>query len=121
MAEHMNDILDAYSVHIYWNYWDIPRMEFRLRDVRRIVTALEGEARKPTYITELGVRGITDMPAIRRASQASGPDGTPLARTNISAFQQLWFDLVGAARFRRLGQVGCVLGQVRLTTPRRTS
>jgi hypothetical protein len=20
MADHMNDILDAYSVHIYWNY-----------------------------------------------------------------------------------------------------
>ena len=33
MAEHMNDIVDAYSVHIYWNYWDIPRMEIRLRDV----------------------------------------------------------------------------------------
>ena len=38
MAHNMNDILDAYSVHIYWNYWDIPRMEFRLKDVRRIVT-----------------------------------------------------------------------------------
>ena len=24
MAENMNDVLDAYSVHIYWNYWDIP-------------------------------------------------------------------------------------------------
>ena len=45
MAEHMRDVLDAYSVHIYWNYWDIPRMEFRLRDVRRIVSALEGDAR----------------------------------------------------------------------------
>ena len=35
MAHNMNDILDAYSVHIYWNYWDTPRMEFRLRDVRQ--------------------------------------------------------------------------------------
>ena len=24
MAENMNDVLDAYSVHIYWNYWDTP-------------------------------------------------------------------------------------------------
>ncbi len=63
MAENMNDVLDAYSVHIYWNYWDIPRMELRLRDVREIVTteAPDG-ARKPTYIMEFGVRGIANIP-----------------------------------------------------------
>ena len=96
MAEHMSDVLDAYSVHIYWNYWEIPRMEFRLRDVRRIVTALAGEARKPTYITELGVRGITDMPGNPAPQPGLWADGTPFARTNISAFQMLWFDLVAA-------------------------
>ena len=104
MAEHMNDVLDAYSVHIYWNYWDIPRMEFRLRDVRRIVTALEGEASKPTYITEMGVRGITDMPGNPTPQPGLWADGTPLARTNISAFQMLWFDLVAA----QLGYSGSV-------------
>ena len=104
MAERMSDVLDAYSVHIYWNYWDIPRMEFRLRDVRRIVTALEGEARKPTYITEMGVRGIVDMPGNPAPQPGLWADGTPFARTNISAFQMLWFDLVAA----QLGYSGSV-------------
>ena len=104
MAEHMSDVLDAYSVHIYWNYWDIPRMEFRLRDVRRIVTALDGEARKPTFITEMGVRGITDMPGNPAPQPGLWADGTPFARTNISAFQMLWFDLVAA----QLGYSGSV-------------
>ena len=96
LAERMSDVLDAYSVHIYWNYWDIPRMEFRLRDVRRIVAALEGEARKPTYITEMGVRGIIDMPGNPVPQPGLWADGTPLARTNIMGFQLLWFDLVAA-------------------------
>jgi hypothetical protein len=104
MAEHMSDVLDAYSVHIYWNYWDIPRMEFRLRDVRRIVTALEGDALKPTYITEMGVRGIIDMPGNPSPQPGLWADGTPMARTNISAFQMLWFDLVAA----QLGYYGSV-------------
>jgi hypothetical protein len=105
MAEHMSDVLDAYSVHIYWNYWDIPRMEFRLRDVRRIVTALEGDARKPLYVTEMGVRGILNLPDKPTAPQPGyWQDGTPLARTNISAFQMLWFDVAAA----QLGYTGSV-------------
>ena len=115
MAEHMSDVLDAYSVHIYWNYWDIPRMEFRLRDVRRIVTALDGEARKPTFITEMGVRGI-----IGHARQ-SGPPARPVGRRHAvrpDEHLRLSDALVRprrrATRLLRLGQVGRVLGQVRL-------
>jgi hypothetical protein len=96
MAENMNDILDAYSVHIYWNYWDIPRMEFRLRDVRRIVTeVLPADARKPTYITEFGVRGLRNLPG-KTEPPGYWPDGTQLSRTNVAAFQQLWFNVVSA-------------------------
>jgi hypothetical protein len=96
MAEHMSDIVDAYSVHIYWNYWDIPRMEFRLKDVRQIVTEeLPESARKPTYITEFGVRGLRNLPG---KGEAPGywEDGTQITRTNIAAFQQLWFMLESA-------------------------
>jgi hypothetical protein len=97
MADHMNDILDAYSVHIYWNYWDIPRMEFRLKDVRQIVTEeLPEEARKPVYITEFGVRGIKDFPGKPVLPPGYWEDGTQIARTNIAAFQQLWFNLESA-------------------------
>jgi hypothetical protein len=105
MAEHMNDIVDAYSVHIYWNYWDIPRMEFRLKDVRKIVTEeLPEHARKPTYITEFGVRGIANVPGKPVIPPGYWQDGTQLARTNIAAFQQLSFSLVSA----QLGFTGAV-------------
>jgi hypothetical protein len=97
MAANMNDVLDAYSVHVYWNYWDIPRMEFRLKDVRKIVTEeLPPEARKPTFITEFGVRGIQSIPGKPVLQPGYWQDGTQLSRTNIAAFQQLWFNLVSA-------------------------
>jgi hypothetical protein len=104
MAEHMSDVLDAYSVHIYWNYWDIARMEFRLRDVRRLVDGLGPAAQKPLYVTEFGVRGILNFPGKPSYQPGYWQDGTPLARTNIAAFQQLWFDLVSA----QLGYAGAV-------------
>jgi hypothetical protein len=105
MAENMNDVLDAYSVHIYWNYWDIPRMELRLRSVREIVTSeLPKNARKPVFITEFGVRGIQNIPGQPAVQPGYWQDGTPLSRTNIVAFQHLWFDLVSA----QLGFSGAV-------------
>lgn len=97
MADNMNDILDAYSVHIYWQYWDIPRMEFRLRDVRKIVTEeLPADARKPTYIMEFGVRGLGTALGKPPFQFAYWEDGTEMRRTNIAAFQQLWFNVVAA-------------------------
>jgi hypothetical protein len=84
-------------VHIYWNYWDIPRMEYRLRDVRKIVAEeLPPEARKPTFITEFGVRGLQNLPGKPNVAPWYWADGTPMARTNIAAFQQLWFNLESA-------------------------
>jgi hypothetical protein len=104
MAAEMNDVLDAYSVHIYWNYWDIEQMEHRLRDVREIVAdELPADARKPLYVTEFGVRGILNLPGKPSAPQPGyWADGTPMARTNIAAFQQLWFNVVAA----QLGYAG---------------
>jgi hypothetical protein len=105
MAQNMNDVLDAYSIHIYWNYWDVPRMEFRLKDVRKIVTEeLPENARKPTYITELGVRGIQNVPGKPVIQPGYWQDGTQLSRTNIAAFQQLWFNLASA----QMGFTGAV-------------
>ena len=103
MAEHMNDVLDSYSVHIYWNYWDTERMEFRLRSVRRVVGQLPAEAQKPVYITEFGVRGIRNLPG-KAEPPGSWEDGTQITRTNIAAFQQLWFNVASA----ELGYTGTV-------------
>ena len=105
IATHMNDVLDAYSVHIYWDYWDPGFMQTRLKDVRQIVTEeLPVEARKPTYITESGIRGIINMPGKPVTDPGYWQDGTPISRTNIAAFQQLWFDLASA----QLGFFGSV-------------
>ena len=97
IAAHMNDIVDAYSEHVYWNYWDTERMEFRLKDIHKLVTEeLPEEARKPTYITEFGVRGIQNFPGRPVVQPGYWEDGTPMGRTNIAAFQQLWFDVLSA-------------------------
>ncbi len=103
MAEHMNDIVDAYSVHIYWNYDNIPRMELRLRDVRAAVTGeLPVEARKPTYIMEFAVRGKDPFPDRPTPRHAYYEDGTEMRKTNVAAFQTLWFFLGSA----QLGYTG---------------
>ena len=103
MAEHMNDVLDAYSVHIYWQYFDIPRMEFRLKDVHRIITEeLPAAARKPTYIMEFAVRGINTAAGKPTKQFAYWEDGTEMRKTNVAAFQQLWFFLESA----QLGYTG---------------
>lgn len=105
IAANMNDILDAYSVHIYWDYWDPAFMQARLKDVRQIVTAeLPAEARKPTYITESGIRGIINLAGKPATDPGYWPDGTQISRTNIAGFQQLWFDLSSA----QLGFPGAV-------------
>jgi hypothetical protein len=96
MARNMNDILDAYSVHIYWNYWDIPRMEFRLKSVREVVQSLPADAQKPTYVMEFGVRGLRNLPG-KTDAPGYWEDGTQITRTNIAAFQQLWF-AIGSAQ-----------------------
>lgn len=96
LAAHLTDIAAAYSVHIYWDYWDTAKFQRRLADVQRIVRALPVAARKPVYVTEYGVRGIG------RPDPGSYRDGTPLKRSNIMAFQHAWFQIVAAG----LGYVG---------------
>ncbi len=103
MEHNMNDILDAYSVHIYWNYWDIPRMEFRLKDVHRIVTQeIAPAAQKPTYVMEFGVRGANSFAGKPTVTAAYWEDGTELRKTNVAGFQQLWFNIASA----QLGYTG---------------
>ena len=105
IAANMNDLFDAYSVHVYWDYWDTPFFkEKRLKDIRKIVTEeLPASARKPTYVMEFGVRGKS-FPGKPNVESGYWDDGTDIARTNVAAFQQLWFDLAAA----QLGFTGSV-------------
>jgi hypothetical protein len=97
IVDNMSSIVDAYSEHIYWNYWDLPRMEFRIKDVHHLFTEeLPPEARKPVYLIEYGVRGIQNFPGKPTLDPGYWADGTPISRTNVVAFQQLWFNIESA-------------------------
>jgi hypothetical protein len=89
MEHNMADIVDAYSIHIYWNaYSDIsatPKFEQRLATIAGVG--------KPFYVTEFGVRGNRPV-----GSHAPGilRDGTPVEKSNQAAFQHAWFQIAAA-------------------------
>jgi hypothetical protein len=98
MVAHMNDVLDGWSEHIYWN-WDQPqRMEERLKDVAHLTQQeLPAEARKPTFIMEFGVRGVTSCTGKPDLKFAYYPDGCQdLRRMPLGAFHKLAFVIASA-------------------------
>ena len=102
MAAHMGDILDAWSIHVYWDYWDTAKLVSRLTEVRRIYDSMMPSMRKPLYVTEYSVRGQRTFNGVTAGEPGFWQDGTPLARTTVMAFQHAWFDLLAA----RLGYMG---------------
>jgi hypothetical protein len=94
IADNMSDILDAYSEHIYW-WYDLPgRMEYRLRDTAQLVNReLPESERRPTYLMEFGIRGYTNCGNKPAFLNLYYSDCTEIWRTNIAAFQQLWFNV----------------------------
>ena len=94
MVDHMSDLLDAYSVHVYWDYWDTAKLESRLNEVKAIDLRTGS---KPLYVTEFGVRGVRS--AFGMAVPQPGLWGditTPMARTNVNAFQLAWFNILAS-------------------------
>jgi hypothetical protein len=101
MAQHMADILDAWSIHVFWDYWDTQKIVDRLTEVRAIWDAEPADQRKPLYVAEYGVRGLRTFSGVR-ADPGFWQDGTPISQTNVSAFQHAWFDVLSS----KLGYVG---------------
>jgi hypothetical protein len=101
MAQHMADILDAWSIHVFWSYWDTQKIVDRLTEVRAIWDAEPAGQRKPLYVSEYGVRGLPTFNGTR-ADPGFWSDGTPISQTNVSAFQHAWFDVLSS----KLGYVG---------------
>src|SRR6266542_2993956 len=101
MAQHMADILDAWSIHVFWDYWDTQKLQDRLYEVRAIWDAEPADQRKPLYVTEYGVRGLRSFNGVT-ADPGFWQDGTPMSQTNVSAFQHAWFDVLSS----KLGYVG---------------
>jgi hypothetical protein len=96
LAAHMADILDAYSIHVFWDYTDTQKLVDRLTEVRAIVDTLPENARKPVYVAEYGVRGLRTFNGAPQVDPGVWQDGTPITQTNISAFQHAWFDILAA-------------------------
>src|SRR6185312_5325716 len=113
MAQHMDDVLDGWSEHIYWTYNDAEYMISRLDGILAEMTTLksEGYNTKPLSITEYGVRGIKtvngqtimDVDPYRDGAltatlagyyQATDSTLTPISQTDIAAYQQAWFNMV---------------------------
>ena len=91
----MADLLDAWSIHVYWDYWNTRKLVTRLTDVRAIWDRLPRNRRKPLYVTEYGRPRKAGQPD---EGESGVPRGrrTPLRRTNINAFQHAWFSLLAA-------------------------
>jgi hypothetical protein len=104
MADHMSDILDAYSIHVFWDYWDTPKLQQRLTEVRAIVDSLPPAGRKPLYVTEYAVRGIRNYGGATLPEPGVFADGTPIRKANVNGFQHLWFDVLAT----KLGYRGTV-------------
>ncbi len=60
MQDNMADILDGYSVHVYWTNGDYKKLERRLTQLLELRKELE--IRLPLYVTEYGVRGANAGP-----------------------------------------------------------
>jgi hypothetical protein len=104
MADHMSDIVDAYSIHVFWDYWDTPKLQQRLTEVRAIVDSLPAAGRKPLYVTEYAVRGIRNYGGATLPEPGVFADGTPMRKANVNGFQHLWFDVLAT----KLGYRGTV-------------
>jgi hypothetical protein len=107
MSTQMNDLLDGWSEHIYWDYFDQGKITSRLQGILALVQAEKdaGNPVKPLFVTEYGVRGVktyngvalTDADPYQNgklvATQAGyyiNPDGTliPVNETTVAAWEQ---------------------------------
>jgi hypothetical protein len=94
MARNMGDLLDAWSVHVYWDFWEPDKIDERLlREVRSIYASIPEEQRRPLYITEFGIRGLGTFEGEPSDEPGYWPDGTPMSATNTAGFQQAWFNI----------------------------
>ena len=103
---HMGDLLDAWSVHVYWDFWEPDKIDERLlREVRTIFSAIPAATAATAVhhrVRRARPRGLRGR--ARASSRASGPTGRRCRATNAAAFQQAWFNI----RAAQLGYSGTV-------------
>ncbi len=79
MANHLNDVCDGWSVHMYWEYWDTDHIYNRLNSARLIIDKIAPDHRKPMHLTEFGVRGL----GFPKERPGHFVDGRPMLDTTV--------------------------------------
>ena len=92
MQRHMADVLDGYSIHVYWVLGDFRKFERRLEHLDEVVANLGIE--KPIYVTEFGVKATND-------GEPGTIDGENVEDRIDTAFEHGWFNALAP-------QHGCV-------------
>lgn len=96
LANEIADLLDAYSIHVYWQHGEPQKIDNRLREVRVIRDELPAAVRaKPFYVMECGVRGAKTHGGVTE-DPGFWTDGTRIGTTKVNAFQRAWFALEAA-------------------------
>jgi hypothetical protein len=90
LGENLAGVSDGYSIHVYWDYWDTPKLVRRISEVPKILSALPSHQQRPLFVTEFGVRGRREKPSMEPGNH---DDGTPIASTTLQAMQLAWFQL----------------------------
>ena len=84
LARDLSPMLDGYSIHVYWDYWNIEPMETHIRGVRDLVAQMPAKQRRPIYITEFGAQGFRENP---RIEPGKSDDGKPVADVPVYSFE----------------------------------
>jgi hypothetical protein len=95
----MTDVLDGYSIHVYWTLGDYGKLEGRLTRLLDLVEELK--IKLPLYVTEYGVRG-SDGTADDRLFDPGTLRGENIEDSVEAAFQHAWFNALAP----QLGIVG---------------
>src|SRR5207237_4639595 len=80
------------AVHVDRDFWDPGKLHPRLAaEVSAIVLGIPGIERRPVYVTEFGVRGLSTLEGEDETSPGVWPDGSPLMDTTAAGFEEAWF------------------------------
>ncbi len=109
MDQNMDDILDGWSIHVYWFYWNqwkttdpSPLTGSGVTLIRQAMAHRNALGGKPLYIMEAGVRGYPDrvsrdFPGFYQKDCSVNEAGcTPMEDTIAGSAHQAYFDLTAA-------------------------
>ena len=116
MQQHMRDVLDGYSIHVYWKNGDYNRFESRLANLLKL------QIGKPVYVTEYGVRG-PDFQTPDRMFEQGSLHGKNVEDSIESGFQHAWFNALapqyGVVGFSKWACYRIDTGKTKPAGPRR--